>query len=601
MKTKTISGVAAAGVLLFSSTAAQALSLGEATVRSALGERLLIEIPISTASTTPTSCFSISPDGYRPGLLRIERIGNSLVLRSTQAVREPVLSFTLQAQCSGEAKLTRRYDVFIDPASRLTEQNRQLSASRVSASSSSREPTRVAAARPVARRQRAANPISGNQYTVVSGDTLWEIVDRMGAANGQHWRLIDEVVAANPTAFVGGNADRLVAGAVLMLPEGFNASVDGGAPAESQPTVASAQTASDAVSSMDTASIDTPVDVMPTAANDATVEDAAIANVTSTTQADRTAALLSVLSQDDSPFKEVPTESPEAEAELASVDTEAALTASGLETPPSATSTPADEIGWGARIGAVLAGVCLVIGAWVALQLLLGISARRRRIEASRNLQPERQRVPANLDSAPVPTAARSAPAAAQPMINAPVSDGSIEFEAPDQFASIDFELSPTEALDLDFEVGTPTLTGIEEVDWLDSQTQEMLEQDYEAELSRTQQIQKELAEQALKMRTTHNTASEEPTVNMPAVEDDTVDMPQAPGYEVSIEEYDVTAEELDLADAAIAEFTASLNVEDDLQAIEDSQRTASLELPADDSGASDDDATEVMPSAKEA
>lgn len=103
-------------------------------------------------------------------------------------------------------------------------------------------------------------------------------------------------------------------------------------------------------------------------------------------------------------------------------------------------------------------------------------------------------------------------------------------------------------------------------------------------------------------MHTTPNASSEEPTVNMPAVDEETVDMPHSPDYEVSVEEYDVTAEELDLADAAIAEFTASLNVEDDLQAIEDSQRTASLELPeSKDDASSDDDQTEVMPSAREA
>ena len=80
MQLKTITGVAAAGALLIASSQAHALSFGEATVRSALGERLLIEIPISSAAqksdarfstTTPRTPSTSAPgssDGSRTGL-----------------------------------------------------------------------------------------------------------------------------------------------------------------------------------------------------------------------------------------------------------------------------------------------------------------------------------------------------------------------------------------------------------------------------------------------------------------------------------------------------------------------------------------------------
>ncbi|MEL6215942.1 MAG: hypothetical protein AAFQ99_09720, partial [Pseudomonadota bacterium] len=203
-----------AGGLLCAANPAHALSFGEATVRSALGERLVAEIPLSANDTTPTSCFIVQGDGYVPGLYRLERRRTALIIRTTQAVREPLLSFTLSASCADEARLSRRYDLFVDPASRVSPEQRAITASAES------QPILPARPRPAVARQAAPSTpaLASSRYTVATGDTLWDIAGELGATGASRWALIDEIVASNPDAFVNGDADRLIGGAVLSLP-----------------------------------------------------------------------------------------------------------------------------------------------------------------------------------------------------------------------------------------------------------------------------------------------------------------------------------------------------------------------------------------------
>ncbi|MEL6367638.1 MAG: hypothetical protein AAFR91_13815 [Pseudomonadota bacterium] len=577
-----------AGGLLCAANPAHALSFGEATVRSALGERLVAEIPLSANDTTPTSCFVVRGDGYVPGLYRLERRRTALIIRTTQAVREPLLSFTLSASCAGEARLSRRYDLFVDPASRVSE------AQRVIAALNESEPDRRSApVRTNTRRQQpAATTSPSGGYTVNTGDTLWDIAGELGTTGPSRWALIDEIVASNPNAFINGDADRLISGAVLSLPRSVKSAGSVAVVEETivrnTPAVAFDGSGATQNDTVEIASANAAAETNQSTRNGQEIED---------TQ--RTAALLSVLSQPSSPFK---TE----EAELAPITPvvpASTQAVDGVPTPIETDSRVADvallappdaKPSWGARLGALLAGICIAIAGYVAYQLMLGIAARKRRIARSRNLQPTRRPTPARLETAPIPTAARSAqkPAAPNTAKQKPEyiaePEHVVEFEAQDRLATIDYEFKPKQAPDLDLEIGATTFSGIEEVDWMDSDNQNLLEQDYEAEMSRTQQIQKELAEAALKLRA--DIVEQRSTTA--STEDDTVNMPTA--------EYEVSVEELDLADAAIAEFTASLTVEDDLGAAEDSQRTASLDV-AELETTDDPDSTEVMPPAKRA
>ena len=52
-----------------------------------------------------------------------------------------------------------------------------------------------------------------------AGDTLFSISSRLaGESAFDRARLADAIVAANPRAFVGGDANRLLAGAMLRVP-----------------------------------------------------------------------------------------------------------------------------------------------------------------------------------------------------------------------------------------------------------------------------------------------------------------------------------------------------------------------------------------------
>ncbi|MEM6820099.1 MAG: hypothetical protein AAF578_15045 [Pseudomonadota bacterium] len=586
---RTLTIATIAGGMLCAASSAHALSFGEATVRSALGERLVAEIPLSANDTTPASCFVVRGDGYVPGLYRLERRRSALIIRTTQAFREPLLSFTLSASCAGEARLSRRYDLFVDPASRVSEQQRVIVA--LNESQPARRSTPV---RTTTRRQpllATTSPSGG--YTVANGDTLWDIAGELGATGAARWALIDEIVASNPSAFINGDANRLIGGAVLSLPITGQPEVTADVV---EPTI-NTNTLEDPTAGqreIQTVAPEAPSaeglpDNDPGSENELAVEDA-----------QRTAALLSVLSQPASPFKTeaaeaTPTESDAIATTQSATEAPTPVDANAFAEDEALLAPPERQLGWGARLGALLAGICVAIAGYVAYQLMLGIAARKRRIARSRDLQPTRRPTPARLETAPIPTAARGTQRPTTPSTPKPrpeyvaEPEHVVEFDAQDRLATIDYEFKPKQSPDLDLEIGATTFTGIEEVDWMDSDTQDLLEQDYEAEMTRTQQIQKELAEAALKLRAD---IAEQGDATGSTNEDDTVNMPTA--------EYEVSVEELDLADAAIAEFTASLTVEDDLGAAEDSQRTASLDV-ADLEATDDPDSTEVMPPAKRA
>jgi pilus assembly protein FimV len=70
---------------------------------------------------------------------------------------------------------------------------------------------------PVAVQQQAA-PAAGEDYTVRSGDTLSEIALRMHRSGHSLDQAMLALLRSNPEAFIGGNINRLRAGAVLRMP-----------------------------------------------------------------------------------------------------------------------------------------------------------------------------------------------------------------------------------------------------------------------------------------------------------------------------------------------------------------------------------------------
>ena len=213
---KLVLAIAAASAL--SSGMAQALQLGEMTLKSKLNQPLAVEIELLdvgglTASEITPSLASdqafVDAGVDRQAFLNdltftpvINPSGRSVVrVTSSKPLPDSYVRFLLQVQWPN-GRLMRDYSVLLDPAK--FEQ---------SAPTANTPPPRLSA--PTG----AAPTVSKSaQHTTTSRDTLWEIAakNRNGASVQQTMLAIQ---ALNPDAFIDGNINRLKTGQVLRLPD----------------------------------------------------------------------------------------------------------------------------------------------------------------------------------------------------------------------------------------------------------------------------------------------------------------------------------------------------------------------------------------------
>ena len=203
---KLVLAIAAASAL--SSGMAQALGLGELTLKSTQNQPLLAEIELldvkdlNAAEVVPSlaSAQDFAKEGVpRPAFLDDLRFtpvinpdGKSVLrVTSSQPLSEPFVKFLVQVMWPN-GRLLRDYSVLLDPAKF--------------------SPQTAAAAT-------AAAPVSKSaQYTTSARDTLWEIAAKVrNGASVQQTMLA--IQALNPDAFINGNINRLKTGQVLRLPE----------------------------------------------------------------------------------------------------------------------------------------------------------------------------------------------------------------------------------------------------------------------------------------------------------------------------------------------------------------------------------------------
>lgn len=209
-----------------------ALGLGEITLHSALSQPLDAEIELFDVGdlTAEDMRVRLAPADVfaRSGVDRLYffndlrftpllRGGKSVIrVVSTQPVREPYLNFIVEV-VRPNGQLYREYTVLLDPPS---------SAAYRSLAAPAAAPVVASAPRAAAveRARPAVLPAAqqGNSYTVVSGDSLWKIANRLivdGGGQSSAAALMDDLYALNPQAFINGDSNRLRAGARLLLPD----------------------------------------------------------------------------------------------------------------------------------------------------------------------------------------------------------------------------------------------------------------------------------------------------------------------------------------------------------------------------------------------
>ncbi|EAR21242.1 FimV/HubP family polar landmark protein [Nitrococcus mobilis] len=214
-----------------------ALGLGKLDANSALNEPLLARIPLLSVGGNDVASVRVSlasPAAFEhAGLARpyyLSRLkfeikevdGEHYILISTeQAIKEPFLDFLLNVRWP-QGNLQREYTVLLDPPKySVGEPPATVGSNHVSATqaglqntnpSPSQAPTKGAVAGERANRSTRYGPVQANQ-------TLWGIAEEVRPSHGVTvYQTMQAILLANPEAFIDGNINALMKGAVLRVP-----------------------------------------------------------------------------------------------------------------------------------------------------------------------------------------------------------------------------------------------------------------------------------------------------------------------------------------------------------------------------------------------
>ena len=226
-------GQSVLGLLLLPSVAF-AVGFGNLTVNSKLGESLDIEVEL--VSVTPVELGTLNvglasrSDFNRAGIAYPETSaqlmefnvvessqGNYIVsITSQNPINETFLHFLLSANWSG-GKVVREYTALLDPPLYTGNSGAVVE---VPAVTSSTETSTADTSSSTF--DSSSFDASSDAITVQRGDTLSGIVSRLGLPDSVSlYQGLAALLDANPDAFIDGNMNRLVAGAVLNIPR-FN-------------------------------------------------------------------------------------------------------------------------------------------------------------------------------------------------------------------------------------------------------------------------------------------------------------------------------------------------------------------------------------------
>jgi hypothetical protein len=199
-----------------------ALELGELTVHSSLGQplRASIAYALAPSETLSESCVTINASRSATGLPGIG--GNTvtitsraIVITGTRAVREPMLGTAVTINCPYTANLSREYMLFLDPGA-ISEARSEKTIPTPVQPAMPRTATSAASAKPATA---SDVPIGqATRYRVQPGDTLYDIARRIENRSIALSPAVNRIHAMNPDAFINGDVNLLKAGSWLAIP-----------------------------------------------------------------------------------------------------------------------------------------------------------------------------------------------------------------------------------------------------------------------------------------------------------------------------------------------------------------------------------------------
>jgi hypothetical protein len=212
---------------------ANALELGELTVDSKLGQPLRASIAYALApnemlSDTCVSVSAVHSTGGLPGIgpNTVSITERAIVVTGSDAIREPMLGARVTISCPYTPNLSREYMLFVDPAGVVEKQAAVAAAATLPVARPRDETQAVRESRTATRAALNDTPIGqATRYQAQPGDTLSGIAGRIENRSMALWPAVNAIFAANPDAFIDNDPNKLKAGSWLTIP-----SLDGTAP-----------------------------------------------------------------------------------------------------------------------------------------------------------------------------------------------------------------------------------------------------------------------------------------------------------------------------------------------------------------------------------
>ena len=338
-------------------TPAMALELGELTVQSSLGQPLRASIAYALAPNEMLSNSCVAVGGGRstgglPGIGKsaVSITDSAIVITGETVVREPMLGTRVTINCPYTPNLSREYMLFVDPATVAPVLAAPVAAPVV-------EATVQPAARTTTPRTTRTAPLDttpigqSTRYQVKAGETLGDIAGRIENRSMSLWPAVNAIFEANPGAFIDDDPNKLKAGSWLTIP-GF---------AGSAPVVADTAAPAQVV---DGSVYEPPIleEITESVAQEAAVEDSVVEETVATTSL-RELRPGDVVMDSENPYAE-----PQSTVLIPDTELEGPTTTSESPNVPTATiatetsSEPGSMLAWFVGGGVAILGLLVLFG-----------------------------------------------------------------------------------------------------------------------------------------------------------------------------------------------------------------------------------------------